>query len=339
MPICLIRGGVMEKFRACWPGVLLTVALAWPASWLGGQFPLIGAAIFGIVAGVLLGNLRRPPAVFQPGIALSARQLLQASIVLLGLGLPLTRVWQTGLASLPVTLATLSAALLSAWLVGRWLRVPFRLSVLIGTGTAICGGSAIAAITPVLRPDAHETAFSLSTIFLFNLLAVLVFPLLGHWLEMSDLGFGFWAGTAINDTSSVVAAAYAWSHTAGDYATIVKLTRALMIVPATIGLALWLAWREQRTQISVRGVYQSVPGFTVFFVLASLLGPFIPASWHIVLPKLAGFMITMALTAIGLGTDLRAVRQTGWRPVLLGLAVWISVAGTSLLMQFGLAHW
>ena len=329
----------MNMAQRLGPGLALTLGLAIPATWFGSLFPLIGSAIFGIVAGVLVGNLRRPGERWQAGIAFAGRQLLQASIVLLGLGLPLARVWQTGLASLPITLLTISAAFISALLVGRWLKIPFRLSVLIGTGTAICGGSAIAAITPVVRPEAHETAFSLSTIFLFNLVAVLVFPLFGHWLGMSDLGFGLWAGTAINDTSSVVAAAYAWSDQAGDYATIVKLTRAMMIVPATIGIGLWLGWREQGGRVGLRSLWRSVPGFIVLFVLASMLSPVLPAGLTSALPVLASFMITMALTAIGLGTDLRSLKQTGWRPVALGLAVWVSVAGTSLGVQYLNASW
>ncbi len=329
----------MNMAQRLGPGLALTLGLALPAAWLGSRFPLIGSAIFGIVAGVLVGNLSRPGERWQAGISFAGRQLLQTSIVLLGLGLPLARVWQTGLASLQITLLTISAAFISALLVGRLLRIPFRLSVLIGTGTAICGGSAIVAIAPVVRPEAHETAFSLSTIFLFNLVAVLVFPLFGHWLGMSDLGFGLWAGTAINDTSSVVAAAYAWSEQAGDYATIVKLTRAMMIVPATIGIGLWLSWREQGGRIGFCSLWRSVPGFIVLFVLASILSPVVPAGLTAALPALAGFMITMALTAIGLGTDLRSLKETGWRPVALGLAVWISVAGTSLGVQYLSSSW
>lgn len=329
----------MNMTKSIGPGLALVLALAIPAAWLGSRFALIGSAIFGIVIGVLVGNLYRPGTRWDAGVAFAGRQLLQGSIVMLGFGLPLKQVWQTGLASLPVTLLTISAAFVSALLFGRWLKTPLRLSVLIGTGTAICGGSAIAAMTPVVRPEPHETAFSLSTIFLFNLVAVLVFPLFGHWLGMSDRGFGLWAGTAINDTSSVVAAAYAWSAQAGDYATIVKLTRAVMIVPATIGVGFWLGWREQGGRIGVRALWRSVPGFIVLFVLASFLSPLVPARLATALPALAGFMITMALTAIGLGTDLRSLRQTGWRPVVLGLAVWVSVAGSSLCAQYLSTNW
>src|SRR5699024_5128392 len=138
-----------------------------------------------------------------PGIQFTGKKVLQWSIVALGFGLSLTQVAHTGLSSLAVTLVTVTAAFLAAWLLGRWLRIPSRLKLLIGVGTAICGGSAIAAVTASIKADEHDTAFSISTIFLFTLIAVLVFPLLGHLMHMSDQGFGLWAGTAINDTSSV----------------------------------------------------------------------------------------------------------------------------------------
>src|SRR5690606_6815366 len=127
----------------------------------------------------------------------------------------------------------------------RWLGLSGHLKTMIGVGTAICGASAIAAVAPILRPDERDTALAISTIFLFNVVAVLLFPLLGHLLQLSDLGFGLWAGTAINDTSSVVAAGYSYSSAAGDLATIVKLTRATLIIPVCVALAVWVAWRSR----------------------------------------------------------------------------------------------
>src|SRR6185312_16268282 len=170
--------------------------------------PLIGGPVIGILLGIAVRNLLSPDARFTPGIAFGGKQVLQWSIIALGFGLSLTQVAKTGLESLSVTLVTLTVAFLSAWALGRWLGVHDKLKILIGVGTAICGGSAIAAVTPIIKPDEHDTAFAISTIFLFNVVAVLLFPLLGHLLHLSDLGFGLWAGTAINDTSSVVAAGY-----------------------------------------------------------------------------------------------------------------------------------
>src|SRR5690606_5456278 len=154
----------------------------------------------------------------------------------LGLKLDVAQLWAVGIHSLSVTLVTLSLAFASAWLLGRWLKLASPLTLMIGAGTAICGGSAIAAIAPILRPRERDLMLALTTIFLFNLVAVLLFPLAGHLLHLSDVGFGLWAGTAINDTSSVVAAAYSYSQQAGDTATIVKLTRASLILPVCLVL-------------------------------------------------------------------------------------------------------
>jgi uncharacterized integral membrane protein (TIGR00698 family) len=280
-------------------------------------------------------NLATAPAVCLPGIRFAGKQVLQWSIVALGLGLSLTQVARTGLSSLSVTLVTVTAAFLAAWLLGRLLRIPSRLKLLIGVGTAICGGSAIAAATPIIRADEHETAFAISTIFLFNLIAVLIFPALGHLMHMSDAGFGLWAGTAINDTSSVVAAGYSYSAAAGDLATIVKLTRATLIIPVCLGLVLIQAWRHKRSgggDFKLRRVF---PWFIAWFVVASAIRTlgWIPAGWQPGIHLAAEFLIIVALTAIGLSADLRRLASTGLRPVALGLGVWAAVALSSLAVQ------
>ncbi|HEV2682116.1 MAG TPA: putative sulfate exporter family transporter, partial [Rhodanobacter sp.] len=222
----------------------------------------------------------------------------------------------------------------------HWLGVHDKLKILIGVGTAICGGSAIAAVTPIIRPDDHDTAFAISTIFLFNLVAVLLFPLLGHLMHLSDLGFGLWAGTAINDTSSVVAAGYSFSKTAGDYATIVKLTRATLIIPVCLVLAFVVAAREKRkhTQEGSVGHFSLAsifPWFILWFLVASALrtAGLIPLAIQPAIHTLAEFLIIVALTAIGLSANLRKMAASGARPILLGLGVWIAVAVSSLLVQ------
>jgi uncharacterized integral membrane protein (TIGR00698 family) len=235
----------------------------------------------------------------------------------------------------------MTMAFLSAWALGRWLGVHDKLKILIGVGTAICGGSAIAAVTPIIRPDDHDTAFAISTIFLFNVIAVLLFPLLGHLLHLSDLGFGLWAGTAINDTSSVVAAGYSYSHAAGDYATIVKLTRATLIIPVCLVLAFVVAAREKRRHAQAGSVghfslASIFPWFILWFLVASAVrtAGLIPVAIQPSIHLLAEFLIIVALTAIGLSANLRKMAASGARPILLGLGVWIAVAVSSLLVQW-----
>ena len=322
------------------PGLLLAAAIALAALGLGRLAQLIGGPVFGIVMGILVRNLFAPDGRFTPCIQFAGKQVLQWSIIALGFGLSLNQVARTGLESLSVTLVTMTVAFLAAWGLGRALKVHDKLKILIGVGTAICGGSAIAAVTPIIKPDEHDTAFAISTIFLFNLVAVLLFPLLGHLLHLSDLGFGLWAGTAINDTSSVVAAGYSFSKAAGDYATIVKLTRATLIIPICLVLALAVAWREKKQGAGDFSLKKIFPWFILWFLVASAVrtAGLIPAAIQPAIHMAAEFLIIVALTAIGLSANLRRMASTGARPILLGLGVWAAVSVSSLLVQFAIGQ-
>lgn len=317
------------------PGLLLATGIALLALGLGKVAPLAGGPVFGIVLGILVRNVMAPGGQFTPGIQFAGKQVLQWSIIALGFGLSLDQVAKTGLESLSVTLVTMTVAFLAAWGLGRTLKVHDKLKILIGVGTAICGGSAIAAVTPIVKPDEHDTAFAISTIFLFNLVAVLLFPLLGHLLHLSDLGFGLWAGTAINDTSSVVAAGYSFSKEAGDYATIVKLTRATLIIPVCLALAFAVAWKEKKQGASDFSLRKIFPWFILWFLVASGVrtAGLVPAAIQPMIHMAAEFLIIVALTAIGLSANLRKMAATGARPILLGLGVWIAVSVSSLLVQ------
>ena len=326
--------------RAHVSGLLLAVGISLAAWWFGRAVPVIGGPVFGIVLGILVRNTLSLPGTVNPGIQFASKQVLQWSIIALGFGLSLTQVAKTGLQSLSVTLVTMTTAFVTALLLGRLMKVHNKLQVLIGVGTAICGGSAIAAVTPIIKPDDHDTAFAISTIFLFNVVAVLLFPLLGHLLHLSDLGFGLWAGTAINDTSSVVAAGYSYSKAAGDFATIVKLTRATLIIPICLILAVAVAVREKRAAkhagvASDFSLGRIFPWFILWFLVASAVrtAGFVPAALIPVLHVAAEFMIIVALTAIGLSADLRKMASAGARPILLGLGVWAAVSISSLLVQ------
>ncbi|GLQ96991.1 hypothetical protein GCM10007863_14110 [Dyella mobilis] len=326
-------------------GLLLAIGIALAAWFLGRAVPVIGGPVFGILLGIVVRNLLSPSESFTPGIQFASKQVLQWSIIALGFGLSLTQVAKTGMESLSVTLVTMTTAFVTALLLGRLMKVHNKLQILIGVGTAICGGSAIAAVTPIIKPDDHDTAFAISTIFLFNVVAVLLFPLLGHLLHLSDLGFGMWAGTAINDTSSVVAAGYSYSKAAGDFATIVKLTRATLIIPICLILAVAVAVREKRAAkqagtTSDFSLGRIFPWFILWFLVASAArtAGFVPVAIQPLLHLAAEFMIIVALTAIGLSANLRKMASAGARPILLGLGVWAAVSISSLLVQLAIGQ-
>ena len=320
------------------PGLLLVASIAVPAWLIGKMLPLVGGPVFGILFGMLLA-FRRRPTVLEPGIKFSAKKILQASIILLGFEMNLHQVFAVGSQSLSIMVFTLSAAFLTAWAVGRYLNLAGKTSILIGVGTAICGGSAIAATAPVISASDRDVAYSISTIFLFNICAVFIFPFFGHLLSMSDLGFGMWAGTAINDTSSVVAASYSFSHEAGNFATIVKLTRTLMIVPITLVLAVFVS--RKNTGAGNFSLVKIFPWFIFGFLAASIistLGWLTPATCKL-LGNTGKFCIVLAMTAIGLNTHLKQLLANGFKPILLGLACWLAVALVSLGLQQYLQLW
>lgn len=329
------------------PGLLVTLGIAGLATLvapLSAQTRIIGPAVLAILAGIALRAVVGLPRALAPGVRFSSKRVLQTAIVLLGTGLSLAQVWSTGRASLVVLLGTLVAGLLTMLALGRMLGVDRTLTRLIGVGTAICGASAIGALAPVLEADQAAVAYAISTIFLFNIVAVLIFPLIGHALALSQHGFGLWAGTAVNDTSSVVAASAGYGDAALAYAVVVKLTRTVMIIPITLAFALIAAHERSRAEGTVRGRLQGFPLFILWFLLASALnsaGIFGPLTG---LPLLRGlgahplsaigqFLIAMALAAVGLSADLRAMLHTGWRPLALGMLGWLVVAGLSLLLQ------
>lgn len=324
------RGVSLKGLAVALPGIAACLLIALIAWYLGRRFAIIGGPVFAILLGILAGNAIGLPASARPGVLFCSKKVLQYAIIMLGGSLSLVQVLKTGRESLAVMLITLGAALIFAFLLGRLLRVGGRLTTLVGVGTAICGGSAIAAVAPIIEADDGEIAFAISTVFLFNVVAVLIFPPLGHALGMSDNGFGLWAGTAINDTSSVVAAGYSYSRAAGDFATITKLARTTMIIPISLIIAFACAGKGTDCRLG-----RVMPWFVLGFLAASLLNTAGLLGGN--LPALMGgcgrFMIIVALAGVGLGSSIRNMIKTGPRPILLGLLVWIIVALTSLAVQ------
>ena len=316
------------------PGLLACVAVAIVATLFGTLLPVVGGAVFAIAIGLLIGlvvaAVRAPSASMKPGIAFSTKSVLQVSIVLLGANLSIGRVVASGARSMPVTIVTLALVLSVAFLVGKLLGIDRDLRRLLGVGTGICGGSAIAAVSSAIDADGADIAYAMSTIFLFNVIAVLTFPWLGHLMNLSQHAFGLWAGTAINDTSSVIAAGYAYGHDAGDEAVIVKLTRTLLIIPL-------VGFYAYRRIAAARGAgtvdwWSVLPWFVLFFAAAAAANGFglIPESAHGPLQTFALFCITVALAGVGLSADYAKMRSAGLRPLLLGFILWVTIAASSL---------
>jgi uncharacterized integral membrane protein (TIGR00698 family) len=333
-PVSALRG-----LQALVPGVGYAAAVAACAALLGRLVPVVGAPVFAVLSGIAIAVVRKPSAPLRPGIAFTSKKVLQGSIVLMGLGLSLGQVLSTGARSMPVLLGTLAAALVMAWVAGQMLGLRGDTRTLIGVGTAICGASAIAATDAVIGADEADVSYAIATIFTFNVVAVLLYPPLGHVLGFSQHSFGLWAGTAINDTSSVVAAATIYGHAAASYGVIVKLTRTLAIIPICLGLA---AIRSRRGKGATEGsaarrvnVRRIVPVFIVAFVAAVVANTIglVPVAWHHGLADLSTWMITAALAAVGLSTDVHHIRRAGWRPLALGAVLWLTVGLTSLGLQ------
>jgi uncharacterized integral membrane protein (TIGR00698 family) len=354
-----------RRAQAIAPGLALALAVAAVATVVGQYVPLIGSAVPGAVIGAVTAIVLKPGARFAPGVKWASTFVLQCSVVLLGAQLSIAEAARVGVSSLPVMLGTLAICLAAAWLYGRLLGVPRDLRTLIGVGTGICGGSAIAAVSPVIEAASADVAYAISTIFLFNIAAVLVFPLLGHALGMSQQSFGLFAGTAVNDTSSVVATATTYGTAATSHAVVVKLVRTLMIIPICLGLAALTARKQQRpviatapaapardgavagapaspppaalasARMSPRRAAKLVPWFLIGFVLVAAVNScgIIPAGAHSPLEHASVFLVSVALSAIGLSTNVAALRKAGARPLILGAMLWITVATASLGLQ------
>ncbi len=350
-------------------GIALCLAIAGPAWFLVARIEwleVIGAPVLAILLGMILGACIKDASRIRPGVGFVSKKVLQYAVILLGFGLNLGTIAQVGKASLPIILATISVSLGVAFALHKLFKVPSRISTLVGVGSAICGGSAIAATAPVIEADSDEIAQAVSVIFMFNVIAALVFPGLGGAIGLSNEGFALFAGTAINDTSSVTAAASTWDSLHGtrgavlEHATIVKLTRTLAIIPITFVLGLFRLRQAGREAPGVthgatsgattapatrRVTMASVfPVFIAYFVLASLITTILNATLSgsgldytkavfAFLKTLSKFFIVMAMGAIGLNTNIVKLVKTGGKPILMGLACWLAIASTSLLLQ------
>lgn len=344
-------------------GIVFCFLMAIPASYLGSLFPIIGGPLFSIVIGILIGGiLKERKEIFESGIKFVSKKVLQYAVILLGFGLNLQMILQVGKESLPIIVSTIATSLIISYIVSKKLDIPKKISILVGVGSSICGGSAVAATAPVIDADSDEIAQAISVIFFFNLIAALIFPTLGDLLGLTNKGFAIFAGTAVNDTSSVTAAASSWDaiHNTGsmvlDSATVVKLTRTLAIIPITFFLSLYINKKKEKESdrmtnegFTLYKIRKMVPSFIVYFVLCSVIttvfqtmltNGIITGSLSIFIPKffatmkhVSKFFIVMAMGAIGLNTDIVKLIKTGGKPIFLGFVCWLGIICVSLLIQ------
>lgn len=348
----------MKVIREHILGILLCLLIAVP-SWLVVLFfpalEVIGAPVIAIILGMIITLFMKNKVPFAKGITFTSKKILQYAVILLGFGLNLATIGEVGLTSLPIIISTIATSLIISFIMYKLLKMPSKTATLIGVGSSICGGSAIAATAPVIDADDEEIAQSISVIFLFNVIAALVFPTLGGLLGMTNEGFGLFAGTAVNDTSSVTAAASTWDTLHGtngmvlEYATIVKLTRTLAIIPITLVLAFVRMRREKKTNTGSQtkvSLKQIFPMFILYFVLASVITTIVTAllannaeglsaanSIFGFLKQLSKFFIVMAMGAIGLNTNIVKLVKSGGKPILLGFTCWIAITVVSIVMQ------
>ena len=312
----------MDTIKSLAPGIALAAVLAIPCYFAGTLLPVVGGPVFGILLGMIIAVFwRNRPDTVQKGIQFTSKKILQYAVILLGFGLNLMQIAQVGVTSLPVICSTIATSLIVGYVGCKLMRVPGKTATLVAVGSSICGGSAIAATAPVIKADDEEVAQSISVIFLFNVIAALIFPTLGTLLGMTNDGFGLFAGTAVNDTSSVTAAAAAWDgmhegSNALDYATIVKLTRTLAIIPITLVLAFWGIHKAKKDaaqqgegKLGGFSLKRAFPMFILWFLVAACITTicsaagvdaevFSPLKW------LSKYFIIMAMLCIGLNTDI-----------------------------------
>ena len=332
------------------PGVFLSVIIAALACWIEGLLPvhLIGSAVIAMFIGMFLNQYISKSNVFASGLKFTSKKILKFAIILLGLSLNISTILHVGKMSLTVMVFTLLTCFGGGYFIGKALGLNWKLSNLISAGTGICGGSAIAAIAPTIDADDNDVAYAMSATFLFDMAMIVLFPIMGRALGMSDQAFGIWAGTAVNDTSSVVATGYAFSEGAGDFATMVKLTRTLAIIPTVItfafiqlnikrkeALANSQNQRELKANFSISKIF---PWFILGFLAMSIVASVFPIPAELVsgTKSASKFLMVCALAAIGLNTSFTSMKKAGVRPMIHGFIISALVVIVALLVEIAM---
>lgn len=321
------------------PGLGLSLVIAVLATFFANRIPgqIIGASVLALFTGIVVRYFYYNDALLNEGVQFTSSRVLKFAIVLLGSSLNFSIVMQVGGRTIFVLLFTLFTAFFGGYLLGKVFNVNWKLSNMIAAGTAICGGSAIAAMAPVIEADDGDVSYAISSTFLFDMLMIVLYPLIGRLFQLSNTLFGYWVGTSINDTSSVVAAGFAFSETAGEIATMVKLTRTLAIIPTVLVFSS-IYYRKKLNEPNKRkekvDLASIFPWFIVLFVFMAVLNSFgfISPSVAEFLRTVSRFSMVAALAAIGLKTDLRSFSQTGWKPFIHSMILSSLVAVVSFVV-------
>jgi len=320
------------------PGLALAAAVAAAAFGLRAlQWPLIASVsplMLAILIGMAVRNLLGRPEQARAGIALCLRTPLRTGIVLLGLQVTLAEILGIGVAGLLIlAFALLGTYLFTIWL-GARLGVPQGLATLIAAGTGVCGASAIVAANTVVRDDDEAVAYALATVTLFGTIAMFSYPLLATLLPLTERGYGLWTGASVHEVAQVVAAGFARGELTGEFATVAKLARVLMLAPLVIGMGLW-AQRQLAAANGIDGAVQGrapMPWFVFGFLGMVLLAGtgWVPAELRAAANLGTQILLALALAAVGLETDVRKLIAQGWQPLALGALATLFIASTTL---------
>lgn len=324
---------MFKKYFSYFPGLFISLIIAFVAKLIADNLPihLISASVVALFIGMIINAIKKPNEIIAPGVKFTSKKILKFAIILLGANLNIATIMHVGSMSLFVMLFTLLTCFGCGYFVGKALKLNWKLSNLISAGTGICGGSAIAAIAPVIDAEDRDIAYAMSATFLFDMVMIVLFPFMGHAMGLSDAAYGLWSGTAVNDTSSVVAAGYAFSEAAGDFAVMVKLTRTLAIIP-TVLVFTCINIKIKRKEFAANSVdnksvklniKSAFPWFILAFLAMALINNFgiISPSVSSAMKEISKFLMIAALAAIGLNTSFKDMKKSGIAPMLHGFII------------------
>lgn len=335
----------LESIKNIMPGFFLALLIALIAKFLEYLLPikLIGASVIALFLGMLINHFWTSNERFLPGLKFTSKKILKFAIILLGASLNMTIVFQVGKLSIYVMCFTLLTCFGLGHFIGRALKINWKLSNMISAGTGICGGSAIAAVAPVIEAEDIDIAYAMSATFIFDMAMIILFPIMGRALNLSDIAYGLWAGTAVNDTSSVVAAGYAFSEAAGDFATMVKLTRTLSIIPTVIVFALinkYIKYKKNKTvnskeKLKIK-INELIPWFIFFFLVLTAFNSmgYISKELSLLLKNISKILMISALAAIGLNTSFKDMQNAGIAPMLHGFIISTLVVIVAIAVEY-----